>query len=236
MRGGAEAPPRCCMPQRGLDIGQHEGGGTVGHQRAVGALERAGDERVLVAGVAAELEAEILAQLRIGIVDAIGVVLRGDRGERVRLVAMALEVGLRDLAEDAGEAALDRLAPPGGSSPEQGPAISGPTAPPPASPRSMRRADVRRLWPRSARRPACTAAVRWRRRRTPIAGRKRKPGSLRRAELAKSGPSSHCRNGRGRLDRCRRVDGGVVIALRRLDDQASTPRPSSLPKARRSSR
>ena len=58
-------------------------------------------------GVAAELEAEILAQLRIGIADAVLVVLRRDHGERVGLVAPALEIKSRDLAENPGEAALD---------------------------------------------------------------------------------------------------------------------------------
>ena len=47
--------------------------------------------------------AEILAHLRIGIVDAVLVVLGGDHRQRVRLVAIALEIGLRDLAEDAGK-------------------------------------------------------------------------------------------------------------------------------------
>ena len=35
--------------QRGLDVGQHQRRGAIGHQRAVGALERAGDERILLA-------------------------------------------------------------------------------------------------------------------------------------------------------------------------------------------
>ena len=61
MRGGAERD-RLAEPQRGLDVGQHQGGGAVGHQRAVGALERAGDERVLLALVAAEVVAQVLAQ------------------------------------------------------------------------------------------------------------------------------------------------------------------------------
>src|SRR5690606_15378236 len=47
--------------------------------------------------------AEILAHLRVGIVDAVLVVLRSDVGERVRLVAMALEIAGGDLAEYAGK-------------------------------------------------------------------------------------------------------------------------------------
>ena len=42
-----------------------------------------------------------------GIGAAVAVVLGGDGGQRVRLVAVALEVGLGDVPEDAGEAALD---------------------------------------------------------------------------------------------------------------------------------
>ena len=89
--------------QRRAGVGEHDRGGAVGNQRAVGALQRAGNERVLLAFLAAEIEAEILAHLRIGIVDAVLVVLGGDGGERIRLVAMALEIALRDLAEHAGE-------------------------------------------------------------------------------------------------------------------------------------
>ena len=87
-------PRPCFMPQRGLDVGQHEGGGAVGDQRAVGALQRAGDDRVLVGDGAAELVAQVLAQLRLGVGAAVLVVLGGDRGQRVGLVAVALEVAL----------------------------------------------------------------------------------------------------------------------------------------------
>ena len=55
--------------------------------------------------VAAEVEAEILAHLRVGVGDAVLVVLRRDQGERVGLVAVALEVRGGDLAEHAREAA-----------------------------------------------------------------------------------------------------------------------------------
>ena len=69
---------RLAHGERGLDVGEHQRGGAVGHQRAVGALERTRHERVLLALGAAELEAEILAHLRIGIGDAVLVVLGRD--------------------------------------------------------------------------------------------------------------------------------------------------------------
>ena len=65
------------------------------------------DERILLAFAAAEFEAQILAQLRIRIADAVLVVLRRDHRKRVGLIAVFLEIGIRDLAEDSREAALD---------------------------------------------------------------------------------------------------------------------------------
>ena len=106
MLRGAERD-RLVHLQRRLDVGEHHRGRAVRHERAVGALQRSRDERVLLALAAAELEAEILAQLRIRIADAVLVVLRRDHRERVGLVAVFLEIGIRDLAEDAREAALD---------------------------------------------------------------------------------------------------------------------------------
>ena len=70
-------------------------------------LSGPGDPRVLVRQGAAELEAQVLAQLGQRVGDAVPVVLGGDRGERIGLIAMALEVELGDLAEHAGKAALD---------------------------------------------------------------------------------------------------------------------------------
>ena len=93
--------------QRRLDIGQNDRGGAVGNQRAVRALQRPRDERVLFALGAAELESQILAQLRKWIADAVLVVLRRDHRQRIGLVPIFLEVRRRDLAEDACEAALD---------------------------------------------------------------------------------------------------------------------------------
>src|SRR3546814_20559764 len=66
-----------------------------------------GHHRVLVGDVAAELVAEVLAHLRQRIGHAVAVVLGGNGGQRVRLVAVLLEILLGDEAEDAGEAAFD---------------------------------------------------------------------------------------------------------------------------------
>jgi len=62
---------------------------------------------VLVGDSAAEFVAEIAAHLGHRVGDAVLVVLRGDPRQRIGLVAVALEIFLGDLAEDAGEAALD---------------------------------------------------------------------------------------------------------------------------------
>ena len=70
-------------------------------------FKRAGDDRVFLRHGAAEFVAEIALHLRHRVGDAVPVVLRGDAGQRVGLVAVALEVFLRDLAENAGETALD---------------------------------------------------------------------------------------------------------------------------------
>ena len=62
----------------------------------------------------AELEAEILAKLRIGILDAVPVVLGGDPRERLGAVAVALEIEAGDAPENAGEAAFACRPPPCG--------------------------------------------------------------------------------------------------------------------------
>src|SRR5438552_2767434 len=85
-----------------LDLRQPDG-----DDRAVGALERACAEGILLAFAAAELVAEVAPHLRVGIADAVLVVLGRDARERVRLVAMALEIKRGDLSKDAGKAALD---------------------------------------------------------------------------------------------------------------------------------
>ena len=83
------------------------GGGPVRHQRAVGTPERPRHQRVLVRQCVAEIEAQILPHLGIGIFDAVAVVLGRDPGQFRAPVAVALEVVLGDPPEDAGEAAFD---------------------------------------------------------------------------------------------------------------------------------
>ena len=106
MLGGAEHD-RLAEPERDIGIGEHERCGAVGNRRAVGALERTGDAGILVAFLAAESVAEVLAQLRVRIADAVLVVLGGDARQRIRLVAPALEIAVGDLGEEAGEAAVN---------------------------------------------------------------------------------------------------------------------------------
>src|SRR5439155_453555 len=103
--GGAEGD-RLAELQRGCNIGQDDGGGAVGDKRAVRALERPCHARILLALGAAELVAEIFANLGIGIGDAVLVVLGGNARKRVGLIAPTLEVARGDLAENTGEAAV----------------------------------------------------------------------------------------------------------------------------------
>ena len=104
--GGAEHD-RLAEFERGVDIGEHHSGGAVRNRRAIGALERAGDARVLLAFGAAEFVAEILAQLRVRVADAVLVVLGGDLRQRIRLVAPALKIEAGDFSKKTGEAAVD---------------------------------------------------------------------------------------------------------------------------------
>ena len=106
MGGGAEHH-RFTHAARGVLVGQHQGRGAVGDRRAIGALERTGDDRVLLAFAPAEFIAEILAHLGIGIADAILVVLRRDHRERVGLIAVFLKIQPGDASENTGEAAVD---------------------------------------------------------------------------------------------------------------------------------
>ena len=106
MLGGTEHD-RLVELQRGVDVGENERGGAVGNRRTIGALERPGDARVFVALLAAEFVAEILADLRVRIADAVLVVLGGNAGERIRLIAPALEIKRGDLAENPGKTAVD---------------------------------------------------------------------------------------------------------------------------------
>src|SRR5712691_8033964 len=104
--GGAERD-RLAELERGRDVGKDERGGAVGDERAVRALERTGDARILLALGAAELVTKEIANLRERVADAVLVVLGGDARERVGLVAPALEIERSDLAENPGEAAVD---------------------------------------------------------------------------------------------------------------------------------
>ena len=104
MRGGPDVDG-LAHRLRGLGVRQHQRRGAVRHQRTVGALQGSRHERILLAFGAAEFVAEILAHLRIGIGDAVLVVLGGDHRQRIGLVAVFLEIGLRDLAEHAGKTA-----------------------------------------------------------------------------------------------------------------------------------
>ena len=106
MLGGAEGD-RLPQLERRCHVGQNDGGGAVRDQRAVRALERTRHARVLLAFGAAELVAEVLANLGIGIADAVLVVLGGDARQCVGLVAPTLEVARGNLAENSGEAAVD---------------------------------------------------------------------------------------------------------------------------------
>ena len=106
MLGSAEHD-RLAEFQRRVDIGKHDRRGAVGNQRTVGALERPGDARVLFALGPAEVVAEVFANLRVRVADAVLVVFRGDLRQCVGLIAPALEIKSGDLAENSGEAAVD---------------------------------------------------------------------------------------------------------------------------------
>src|SRR6516164_4242678 len=80
-------------------------GGAVGYERAIGALQRARHKGIFLALLAAEIEAQVLAHLRIGIGNAVLVVLGGNQRQRIGLIAVFLEIEAGDLAENAGEAA-----------------------------------------------------------------------------------------------------------------------------------
>src|SRR5207302_7130249 len=91
MRGGTEVNGTR-KADRGIGIGEDDGGSTVGDERAVGSAQRAGNQRILIRNGVAELDRQFLAQLSLGIVDAICLVLRRDPGERFRLIAIALKI------------------------------------------------------------------------------------------------------------------------------------------------
>src|SRR5260221_27459 len=103
---GCAEGDRLAELERGCDVRQDHGGGAVGNERAVRALERTRHARVLFALGAAELVAEVLANLGIGIAHAVLVVLGGDARQRVRLIAPTLEIARRDLAENTRRTAV----------------------------------------------------------------------------------------------------------------------------------
>ncbi|MNX92536.1 hypothetical protein D3C86_1246840 [compost metagenome] len=80
-------------------VGQNDRGSAIRNQRAVGAAQRACDVGVLVRNRIAEIEAEILAHMGIGIDRAIGVVLCGNHRQLFRAVAITLKICLCDAAE-----------------------------------------------------------------------------------------------------------------------------------------
>jgi hypothetical protein len=92
---------------RRLLVSEHDGRGAIGDERAVGALERACHERVLVALAPAEIIAQVLAHLRERIANAVLVVLGRDASERVGLIAVFLKIERRNATEDAGETTFD---------------------------------------------------------------------------------------------------------------------------------
>ena len=102
MARGAE-DHRLVVGERRVEVGQHHRRRAVGHRRAVGPLQRSRDDRVLVRGGAAELEAEILLEMRERVDRAVGVVLGGDPRQRIGPVAILLEIALGDPSEDRGE-------------------------------------------------------------------------------------------------------------------------------------
>ena len=108
MAAGAEGD-RAVQRQRRFGIGHHQSRRAVRHQRAIGAAQRAGHQRVLVGNSVAEVEAEILAHVGIGVAHAVDVVFGRDHRQLFAAVAVALEIGLRDAPENAGKACVALL-------------------------------------------------------------------------------------------------------------------------------
>jgi hypothetical protein len=93
--------------ERSAYIGKDDGGRTVRDQRAIRALERSRHARIFFAFGAAELVAQVLADLGIRIGHTIAMVLGGDARQCIGLITPALEITRCDLAEDPGKAAVD---------------------------------------------------------------------------------------------------------------------------------
>ena len=90
----------------GLVVGKHDRSRAVGNQRAIGAAQRGCDIGVLVGDRVAEIEAEILVHVGVGVGHPVRMVLRGDHGQLRGAVTIALKIGLGDATEQAGKAAL----------------------------------------------------------------------------------------------------------------------------------
>src|SRR5262245_5510294 len=99
--GSAEGD-RVAELERGFNVGQDDGGGAVGDERAVRALERTRHARILLALGAAELVAEVFANLSKWIAHAVLVILGGDTRKPRRLVAPALKVTRGNLPKNTG--------------------------------------------------------------------------------------------------------------------------------------
>src|SRR4029077_11427051 len=93
--------------ERSADIGEDDAAPPVRDERAIRALERPRHARIFFALGAAELIAQVLADLGVRIAHAIAMSLGGDARERVGLITPALEITRRDLTEDPGKAAVD---------------------------------------------------------------------------------------------------------------------------------
>ena len=94
---GSAPPPWAGAGAPGQRFGrQYQRGRAVGHQRAVGAFQWAGDKRVPVGRLAAELEAEVALQMGVRNRHAVAMVLRGDGRQRIRPIAEALAIPRRD--------------------------------------------------------------------------------------------------------------------------------------------
>src|SRR5215467_12869432 len=104
--GGAAHRHRLAHGACGLLVGEHDRGGAIGDERAIGALERTGNERILLALAAAEVIAQVLAHLREWVADAVLVVLGRDARQRIGLITVFLKIKRSDTAKDACEAAL----------------------------------------------------------------------------------------------------------------------------------
>ena len=92
---------------RSFTIGDHQGGGTIRHQRAIGAPQRPGNAGVFVRNGVAEFKAEILAHVGKRIAHAVGVVFGSNHRQFLRAVAVALEISIGNAPEYASKSGVD---------------------------------------------------------------------------------------------------------------------------------